>query len=316
MRTGRSSSSPQPRVTTARARSRRTSTSRLAFDLEGDRPGIGQRQRVGRHPAALIGNRDPRDARNGGQRGRGVGARRIDLHIHRRGALEAGGQVVGRVHRHDASLVDDDDALARLRDFRQDVRAEDDRVIPGQAPDEIARLDNLLGIETGGRLVENQHLGIVDERLREPHALAVPLRELPAVAGGHVGDARALHHRRHALLALPGRHPFDTRDEVEVLPDGHVGVERRRFREVAGPPLGVDRMIEHVEAGHHGAPFRRRHVAGQDAHGRGLSGAVRPQEPENFPPLHAKADVVHGGDAPVALADVLNLDHTVAPFPA
>ncbi len=96
--------------------------------------------------------------------------------------------------------------------------------------------------------------------------------------------------------------------------DGHVGVERRRFRQVAGPPLGFDRLIEDVEAGHHRAAFRRRHVAGQDPHRRGLSGAVRPEEPEDLPSLDAKADIVHGGDAAVALRDVLNLDHTVAPF--
>src|SRR4029079_15109895 len=66
--------------------------------------------------------------------------------------------------------------------------------------------------------------------------------------------------------------------------------------------------------GHHRASFRRRHVASQDPHGGGLSGAVRSQEPEYFFLFHAKADVVHGGDAPVALRDVLNLDHTVTPL--
>jgi hypothetical protein len=38
-----------------------------------------------------------------------------------------------------------------------------------------------------------------------------------------------------------------------------------------------------------------------------------PRNPR-FSPFHAKADVVHGGDAAVALGDVLDLDHTSTPF--
>ena len=42
-------------------------------------------------------------------------------------------------------------------------------------------------VEADGRLVEDQHLGLVDERLREPDALAKALRE---VAEQAAGDAR------------------------------------------------------------------------------------------------------------------------------
>ena len=59
------------------------------------------------------------------------------------------------------------------------------------------------GSRPGGRLVEDQHFGVVDERLRQADALPVALRELAAVAVRHVGDVRALHHRGDALLAAP-----------------------------------------------------------------------------------------------------------------
>ena len=81
------------------------------------------------------------------------------------------------------ALVDDDDALAGLRDLGQDVRAEDDRVVAGEAPDQLARLDDLLRVEAGGRLVEDQHVGVVNQRLGEADALPVALREL-ARSGG------------------------------------------------------------------------------------------------------------------------------------
>jgi hypothetical protein len=195
------------------------------------------------------------------------------------------------------------------------VRAQDDGVIAGEAPDQLARFDDLFGIESGSGLVENQHFRVVDQCLREPHALAISLRELRAVAVGHVVDARALHHRRYARLPIARRHPLDAGDEVQILPHGHLGIERRRFGQVAGPALRVDGMVEDVEAGHRGAAFRGRHVAGQDPHGRRLPGPIWPQESEDFPPFDAKTDVVHGGDAAVAFSDVLNLNHTIAPFP-
>ena len=172
MRIGRSSSSPQPRVTTARAMSRRMSRAALALHLEaahGRRDGPTAPTRVTPGIAA--------------QHRRGLGALRVDLHVQRLGALQPRGQVVRRVDGDDAALVDDDDALAGLRDLRQDVRAEDDGVIAGEAADEVARLDDLLGVEAGGRLVEDQHFRVVDERLREADALPVALRELAAVRG-------------------------------------------------------------------------------------------------------------------------------------
>ena len=71
--------------------------------------------------------------------------------------------------------------------------AEHDRVRAGELLDELARLDDLLGVEARGRLVENQNLRIVKNRLRKPDALPVSLRQLPAMTIRHVVDARAPH---------------------------------------------------------------------------------------------------------------------------
>ena len=135
------------------------------------------------------------------QSGDGVGAAGVDLQIHRFRSAQPRRQVVGRVDRDDVALVDDDDALAGLRDLGQNVRAEDDRVIAGELLDQLARFDDLLRVEAGRRLVEDEHVGVVDERLREADALPVALRQLAAQAVRHVVDARALHHLLDALRA-------------------------------------------------------------------------------------------------------------------
>ena len=59
---------------------------------------------------------------------------------------------------------------------------------------QLPGLDDLLRVEPGGRLVEDQHVGVVDDGLRQPDALPVALRELAAVAVGHVGHPGLLHH--------------------------------------------------------------------------------------------------------------------------
>ena len=58
---------------------------------------------------------------------------------------------------------------------------------------QLAGLDALLRVEAGGRLVEDEDVGVVDDGLGEPDALPIALGQLGAVAGGHVGHPRLLH---------------------------------------------------------------------------------------------------------------------------
>ena len=114
---------PSRSSTTARASSRRTSCPLLALDFVAD------------DAVAAIGFGDARDAGDALERRGRVGAGRVDLHVHRFRAAQPGREVVGRVDGDDASLVDDDDALAGLRDLGEDVRAQDDGVVAGELLD-------------------------------------------------------------------------------------------------------------------------------------------------------------------------------------
>ena len=66
---------------------------------------------------------------------RHVLARRVDLHVHRFRAAQPRGEVGRRVDGDHAAFVDDDHPVAGLRDFGQDVRAQNDRVRAGQLLD-------------------------------------------------------------------------------------------------------------------------------------------------------------------------------------
>ena len=85
---------------------------------------------------AMVGDRHARHAGNRLQHFGGLGAHRVDLHVESFRSLQPCGEPFRRVHRHHASLVDDDDTLAGLGDFREDVSAEDDGVVAGEAADQ------------------------------------------------------------------------------------------------------------------------------------------------------------------------------------
>ena len=63
----------------------------------------------------------------------------------------------------------------------------------------LARFVDLLGVEAGGRLVENQHVGVVDDRLRQADALPVAFGQLADQLVPDVGDGAALGDFVHPL---------------------------------------------------------------------------------------------------------------------
>ncbi len=155
---------------------------------------------------ARVGDADAHDPGDRLQRALHVVNRPLRLHEHRHGAAQSLRQRIGRVGGDDLALADDHDLLAGLGDLREDVRAQDDRVIALERANQLPRLDDLLGIEAGGRLVEHEHFRFMNQRLGKTDALLVALRELAAVAIGHVGDPCLLHHRVDAILEVRAAH--------------------------------------------------------------------------------------------------------------
>ncbi len=83
--------------------------------------------------------------------------------------------------------------------FRQNVGGKDNGVVARQTLDQVARLDDLVRVESGGGLVQNQDVGIMDDRLRQSYALPVPFGQLPDFLVADVGDRALFHHFIDAL---------------------------------------------------------------------------------------------------------------------
>ncbi len=166
-----------------------------------------------------------------------------------------------------------------------------------EVADQGAEPDPLLGVKAGGRLVEQQQVRVVHERLRDPD---------PAQ---HAAGQRA----QPGLRLVPEVNPFDGRgdgladaarrdllEQREVLDELHDG-ERRVVAEVlrqvaeAAADLAAVCGVPRVPAQQPDLAGRRRQHGREHAQQGGLARAVRPQQAE-----HAGAGIqAHAVDRPV-----------------
>src|SRR5207244_13463819 len=85
-------------------------------------------------------------------------------------------QFAHRVRRYQSSFVDNDHLLAGLLALRENVRAQNDGMVASKTLDQIPRLIDLLRIESRRGFVQNEYVGIVQNRLCQTDALAVAFR--------------------------------------------------------------------------------------------------------------------------------------------
>ena len=84
----------------------------------------------------------------------------------------AGDQAVKVGGQHQLAPVDDQDVVDGLRHLREHMAGDEDRLtLRSEAPQELAEPMHAFGIQTVGRLVEDQKLGIAEQRGGEPEAL-------------------------------------------------------------------------------------------------------------------------------------------------
>ena len=114
--------------------------------------------------------------------------------------------------------------------------------------DQRAHLVLLVGIEAVGRLVEDQHVGIVQQRLGEADAALEALGQRLDRLVEHAAELGALDRQVDAPLRLGAGEAADLRDEVEKPGRRHVGIGRRAFGQIADMPLGRDRRSADVVA--------------------------------------------------------------------
>src|SRR5262249_6899474 len=169
----------------------------------------------------------------------------------------AGRQAAQAFLQHHAPGVDDHDAVADLRDFGQDVRRKHDRMLAGEAVDEPANLMNLARVESDGRFVEHQDRWIVNDGLRQAHALAITFGKLAADAMAHVGKPTNLEHALDRVVDFGTVQTAQFSDEAQVRFHAHIGVKWWALGQITDTPARRQRLAKDVQAVNQHRALRR-----------------------------------------------------------
>ena len=183
-------------------------------------------------------------------------------------------------------------------------------VLAGAQPaDVLPEVPDLVGIEARGRLVHDEHVGVMQQRLRHPDPLAEAPGELSDGLLHHLVERAEGGHFPDAGGQPAGRDLAGFPEEAEQFRRGHVRIERAVLGQVAEPAGRVEALRVDIQPGDLGGAPAGREIAGQHLHRGGLPGAVRPQEGDDLPPGNREAHALDGHERPIELAEIARLDH-------
>ena len=191
----------------------------------------------------------------------------------------------------------------------ENVRRDQQRLPAPQPVDVFAELADLVRIQPSRRLVHDQHVRIVQQRLRQPYPLPVTPRQLPdrllqnLLQHAEVDD-RLRPLLQSARLNLPG-----LTEEREELEWSHVGVERAALGQVSQSLGGVDPLVPDIEPSNGGCTLARGKIPGQQPHQGRLAGAVRSEKGDDLSLRNGERDLLDRHEGAEILAQPFGLDH-------
>jgi hypothetical protein len=237
----------------------------------------------------------------------------LERRLGRFGGSGARLQLVGRAGGDDAAAKDESDAVAILR-LVHEVRGHDDgHAAPDHGVDVLPEPPPGQRVDARGRLVEEQHGRVVHHGAGERQALLEAQRQVARSAVEMRRELEAGDGAGEHPLPLRAREAIDAAEEVEVLADAQIAIEREFLRHVADPaPRRRSGAVE-VEAFDEGGAGRRPHQAAHHLEGGGLAGAVGTEQAEHLAAPHGKRNVGDGGEAAEALGQAARLDRDAIP---
>ena len=173
--------------------------------------------------------------------------------------------------RHDRQPVGELVGLLEVVGRQQDREA----LLRGQALHLDPHRDARLGVEAGGRLVEEEDARPVDEPERDVEPALHPAGVAAHDPVGRVGEPDELEQLVHALLQLGAAHAVDPALQHQVLAAGGLAVEPRLLGHVAERAPGPVRVPDDVVPGDGRAARVGLRQRREDADGRRLAGSVR-----------------------------------------
>jgi hypothetical protein len=216
--------------------------------------------------------------------------------------LEAPDQGVGRALGQQAPVVEQADALAAGGLVHVGRGDDDGHALVEELVQQVPELAAADGVDAVGRLVEQQHARLVQERAGEGELLVHAAGQRVGAAVAEAGQARDVEKALLAGAHRGGGQAEEVAEKPEVLVDAEVAVEAVLLGHVAegfeglggagrdelaadegGAGVGDQEAREHADGGglagavgaHEAVELARAEREGQTAHGRGVAEAAR-----------------------------------------
>ncbi len=206
------------------------------------------------------------------------------------------------------AAVEDRDAVAGLFHLGEKVARQEDReaAVVREALQKFPDLPYPGGIEPVGRLVEDEHARVSEERLGD----AEPLPHAERIGADAVVEALLQRDEACKLRDAVRRAAVDhAREDLQILPSGQLAVEIGSLDNRADVPHGFLEIAGDAEASdRHGAGIGAQQ-ARQHAHGRGLSGSVRAEEAEYLSRLELERNAGDDFAPAEAFGEILGREH-------
>ena len=206
-------------------------------------------------------------------------------------------QFVGRAIGDDLAAIDDDRARTSGLDFFENVGRENDRLRFAHLANQSSHFMFLIGIEAVGRLIHNQNLGIVNDRLRETGPMPITFRQrLNALMDELVRENTSRSRDRPRVASLR-RATRAILPRIQKSQNRHLRIRRRVFGQVTDETFCRYRVVQHVKTADGNFPLGRRNKARNHPHGGGFTGSVRTEESQHFALFNGERNTVYGGDS-------------------
>jgi len=217
--------------------------------------------------------------------------------------------VVGSSERPQPAAVQHRHPIGQSSGLAQEVGGQHDRAaLAGQRLDELDDVARPGRVEARGRLVEEQHVGVVQEGPGQRHPLALTGREALGEVVGPLGQAEPLEQVVHqAGRRIEGVAPHAGRED-QVLARRQTVVQPSVLGQHPGVAAHRVTFGGHVEPEHaSGAPIGGQHAVEQPD-GGGLAGAVGAEERQHLARFDVDGEPVERRSAGEAAAQVEGVD--------
>ena len=211
------------------------------------------------------------------------------------------------------TFVQDPDIIADGADIGENMGTDDDDVVVTERANVIEHLALLLRVESYGRLIENDDLGIIDDRLRKADTLAVAFGQVFDQTLADTGGGGAFQRMFNRPGIIFSGDAFQIGGKGQIFAHGHIGVHRGNLRQIADVLLCLLRLTRNIEI----VDLYRSGCGGEvtrhDVHGRGFACAVGPEKAVDMAFFGGECEVVDSLAVSVALCEMFYLYHLRCP---